>query len=181
MLEITRIQLCYPRKSAEYKTKQLVEFMDQKLNTLMHPELILANRYYRQLDEKQFFGKIYKGNKHILDIIKNMTWDLFHLRMLEVGCMVPSTPQADAFIPYMFTYDNKLFRVKDCYELDVLAICTASMERFPFYAHISEVQTFLTDVTTVEKGNARRSRHKSMDLLKLVSECEVATKEACLA
>ena len=176
MLEIARIQLCYPRKSAEYKIKQLVVFMDQKLNTLMYPELILANRYYRQLDEKQFFDKIYKGRNNILDTIKNMTWDLFHLRMLEVACMVPSVPKADIFIPYMFTYDKRLFRVKDCYELDALAICTESIERFPFYAHISEVRSFLRDVTSVEREEARRFRQTSMDLARLVSECETAVK-----
>ena len=180
LLEIARVQLSHHSDSTEKKMKQLCAFMDESLGLVMYPELILAKRYFDRGQNYSFFGRIQKGRKDIIESIQNMAWDLFHLRMLELGCAFPTAPHADFFIPYMFTYDKRLLEVKECYELEALAVNTKGYERFPFYAHMNEIAQFVKEISTLQKYEQRRERNLYMNFPQFVVNCEDALcKVAC--
>ena len=172
LMEMIKIQITMPAQSVNKKMQQLCNFMDESLGIMMYPELILAKRYFTEGQKLSFFGKIQRRRTDILKVIQNMTWDLFHLRMLEVGCMALTSPHADFFVPYLFTFDKRLRQIKNCYALDALAVNTKGLERFPFYAHMNEIFLFTQEVSTLERYERRRELNLKMDFPKFVEACE---------
>ena len=181
LLEIARIQLSHPSHSTEKKMKQLCTFMDESLGLIMYPELILAKRYFDHGQNFPFFGRIQKGRSDLIESLQNMAWDLFHLRMLELACVFPTSSRADFFIPYMFTYDKRLLQVKDCYALEALAVNTKGFERFPFYTHMNEITPFIEEISTPQKYEQRRGRNLYMDFPKFIVSCEDALRQVACA
>ena len=178
LLEIARIQLSHHSDSTEKKMMQLCNFMDKSLGLVMYPELILAKRYFDLGQSYSFFGRIQKGRNDVIESIQNMTWDLFHLRMMEFACAFPIVPYVDCFIPYMFTYDKRLLEVKECYELEALAINTKGHEYLPFYAHMNEIDLFVAEISTTKKYEQRRERNVTIDFPSFVANCENALRQA---
>lgn len=174
LMEMVKIQIATLGKSVEKKMMQLSAFMDESLGIMMYPELILAKRYFSEGQKLRFFGKIQKNRTDILEVIQNMTWDLFHLRMLEFGCIALTSTHADFFVPYMFTYDERLRQVKDCYALDALAVNAKGFERFPFYTHMDEIFPFIQEVSTQERHERRREQNSKMEFPKFIRDCERA-------
>ena len=112
------------------------------------------------------------GNVNILENIKNMVWDLFHLRMLEQGCAIRMNDKADVNIPYFCTYDRRLLNVKECYELKSMAINYRTGEKYPFYSKMEEIVEYLKEYGTQEQLVARTSRDSNVNLEKVIDLLE---------
>ena len=172
LLKMCYIQLENKSCSLSKKMYKLCDFMANEMCTMMQPELILAKRYFSQGQNCKFFGKIQKKNANIIADIKNMAWDLFHLRMLEIGCTIKMNPKADVNIPYFCTYDQRLLDIKDCYELCSLAINYRTGEKVPFYSNIKEIVDYLDKYGTEEQFVARVSKCHSIDIKEIVEKLE---------
>lgn len=168
LLKMCYIQLKHKTRSLEQKMIELCDFMNEELCVMMQPELILAKRYFEQGQKCTFFGKIQKNNDNIWGNIKNMAWDLFHLRMLEQGCAIRMNEQADVNIPYFCTYDRRLLNVKECYELKSMAINYRTGEKYPFYSKMEEIVAYLKEYGTQEQLVARISRGSNVNLEKVI-------------
>lgn len=168
LLKMCYIQLKHKTRSLKQKMIELCDFMNDELCVMMQPELILAKHYFEQGQKCTFFGKIQRNNDKILENIKNMAWDLFHLRMLEQGCAIRMNENADVNIPYFCTYDRRLLNVKKCYELKSMAINYRTGEKFPFYSKTEEIVEYLQECGTQEQLVTRISRRPNVTLGKVM-------------
>lgn len=172
LLKMCYIQLKFPHFSVGKKMDLLCEFMNLQLFTMLQPELILAKQYFQHGQDYYFFGKVQKGRTDVVKIIKNMAWDLFHMRMLEAGCAYKSSKKSDVFVPCFFTYDKRLHQVKECYELKSMAINNKTYQRFTFYAKTDEIVEYIKKYSTAEKLLERNANRSTVNVDKLIKELE---------
>lgn len=172
LLKMCTIQLSNPARSLDEKMEELCRFMNEKLSLIYFPELILAKRYFERDRRYSFFGKIICGRKDLLDTVKNMAWDLTHLRNLESECSILTKEGADVYIPFFYTFDKRLLEVKGCYELSALAINYNTDERYAFYAHEDEIVKYVERFGSRKEIKKRTKLRKKLNILDLVKECE---------
>ena len=111
LMEMCIIQIEHPNYSVDNKMKLLCTFMNNEVCRILYPELILAKQYFEKGQGYSFFGKIQKGRNDLLKTIHNMTWDLLHLRTLEIDFTVNPISISDINIPF-FSH-----MIKDCWKL----------------------------------------------------------------
>lgn len=160
LLKMCYIQLTHPSLSVDKKMENICEFMNSTVSQMLYPELILAHNFFQKGQRYNFFGKIQKGRSDIIQSIKNMAWDLFHLRMLEVDCGFKNHNEANAVIPCFFTYDERLKNIRDCYALKGIAINEKTHESTPVYANITQIIPYITKYSN-EINVIRRANHRS--------------------
>lgn len=172
LLKMCNIQLKHKNRSLKQKMIELCDFMNVELCVMMQPELILAKYYFEQGQNCLFFGKIQRNNEKVLDNIRNMAWDLFHLRMLEEGCTIRMNNKADVNIPYFCTYDQRLLNVKSCYELKSMAINYRTGEKTPFYSKTEEIFEYIQEYGDEKQLFARMNRRTEVQIENLIARLE---------
>ena len=118
----------------------------------------------------RFFGKIQPRNKNVLYHLKNMAWDIIHLRFLDYSSTYFDFRKADALIPYFYTYDKHLQEIRSCYTLKVLAMNPKTHAMIPIYAFDDEVFELVKEYMTFEKHQERMQIAADCELL--VQTCE---------
>lgn len=170
LLKMSCIQLTHGKWPLEKKLSTLLEFMNNEMCQIMQPELNLANLYFTDGSARGFFGKVHCGNMDILEQLKNMAWDLMHLRFMDYSCTMFNTKKGDVLIPYFFTYDRRLQHIRSCYSLKTLAIYTRSHAVIPIYAFDAGVLDLVKNHCTFEKHQERMS--KTVDFNQLIATYE---------
>ena len=170
LLKMSQIQLDHSKLLVEKKLKMFVEFITTKLCRIMQPEINLAKVYFSKGSRCGFFGKIHTSNKNVLEQLKNMTWDLMHLRFMDYSSMMFNAKKGDALIPYFFTYDKRLQDIRECYNLRALAINPYNYSVFTNYVMADGILDILQEYCTLEKHKERMSQKPNIDLL--IAECE---------
>ena len=170
LLKISQIQLEHSKLPLEKKISMFVEFIITKLCRMMQPELNLAKVYFSKGSSCAFFGKIHKGNKNVIEQLKNMTWDLMHLRFMDYSSMMFDAKKGDALIPYFFTYDKRLQDIRECYNLQALAVNPYNYSVIPVYDMADGLFDVLREHCTLEKHMERMKKNPNIDIL--ISECE---------
>lgn len=170
LLKMSLIQLQYNKLTTEEKMKMFVEYIATKLCRIMQAEINLAKLYFDEGSQCGFFGKIHVGNLKIIDQLKNMTWDLMHLRFMDYSSMFFDDKKGDALIPYFFTYDKRLQHVRECYSLQALAINKLSYSVVPIYTMSDGILEIVREYCTLEKHIERSSIIPNIDVL--ISQCE---------
>ena len=165
LLKMSQIQLEFSEQTADKKLKLFVEFMTTELCRIIPPEINLAQIFFTKGTGCGFFGKIQVGNHNVLDQLKNMTWDLMHLRFLNYSSTMFNSRKGDALIPYFFTYDRKLQGVRECYCLRALAINAKNQSLIPIYVVDDYIQNLLNECGTLEKHNARMQKEPDVEQL----------------
>ncbi len=170
LLKISQIQLEHSKLPLEKKISMFVEFIITKLCRMMQPEINLAKVYFSKGSNCGFFGKIHKGNKNVIEQLKNMTWDLMHLRFMDYSSMMFDAKKGDALIPYFFTYDKRLQDIRECYNLQALAVNPYNYSVIPVYVMADGLFDVLREHCTLEKHMERMKKNPNIDIL--ISECE---------
>ena len=170
LLKMSQIQLEHSKLLVEKKLEMFVEFIANKLCRMMQPEINLAKVYFSKGSGCGFFGKIHMGNKNALVQLKNMTWDLMHLRFMDYSSLMFDAKKADVLIPYFFTYDKRLQDIRECYNLQALAINPYNYSVFPIYVMVDGIQDILKEHCTFGKHKERMSKKPNID--SLIAECE---------
>lgn len=170
LLKMSQIQLEYSKLSLEKKLDMFFEFVTSKLCRMMQPEINLAKVYFAKGSSCGFFGKIHIGNKNVLQQLKNMTWDLMHLRFMNHSSVMFNSKKGDALIPYFFTYDKRLLDIRECYNLRALAINTRNYSVLPIYVMEDGLQETIKKYCSFEKHKERMNQTPNIDLL--ITECE---------
>ena len=171
--KMSEIQLTHSKWPLEKKMNALLEFMNNEACRMMQPELNLAKLYFTDGNAHGFFGKIHSANKNILEQLKNMAWDLMHLRFMDYSCTMFNSKKGDVLIPYFFTYDRRLQHIRSCYSLKTLAINTRSHAVIPIYAFDAGVLDLVKNHCTFEKHQERMS--KTVDFNQLIATYEHKT------
>lgn len=170
LLKMCSIQLSCTQSSLDDKIKILVDFMSSKMHRMLHPELNLAKIYFDKGHTCGFFGGVYKKDKDIIKTIKNMAWDIFHLRMINEGAIFYTDESADVLIPYFYTYDRRLNDIKLCYSVRALVINDKTKEVLPFYYLGKDTLDSIKSCSTFKKYLERSTVELDMEVL--IAECE---------
>ena len=93
------------------KIEKFMDFMDTKLGAMFDRESVIAFEYFRTGQNLRFFGRIQKNNPKILKEIRNMAWDLFHVRITELGFVFKGQEGARYFFPAILTFDKNLIEI----------------------------------------------------------------------
>lgn len=170
LLKMSQIQLEHSKMPVEKKLQVFIDFIVTKLYRMLQPEINLAKVYFTMGSSCGFFGKIHIGNKNILKQLKNMTWDLMHLRFMDYSSMFFNVQKGDALIPFFFTYDKRLLDIRECYNLQALAINPYNYSTIPLYTVADGILDIIKEHCTLEK-HAKRMQ-QTPDIEPLILECE---------
>lgn len=170
LLKMSQIQMGNAQLPIDQKMKLFLEFMTTRICRVMQPEINLAKLYFTDGGARGFFGKIHVRNKDLLGPLKNMTWDLMHLRFMDYSSTMFNTRKSDVLIPYFFTYDRRLQHIRSCYSLQTLAINTKNHAVIPIYAFGEGVLELVKEQCTYTKHQERMG--KTVDVDQLIAECE---------
>lgn len=133
LMAIVWIRLKYIKSPVDKQFENLCEIFGNELHDYAIPELSMAYDFYNSSERTaKFFKKIQLNAPDLIDKIKNMSWDLFHIRSSMRQCLVKQEG-SDLLVPYIATYDDGLSKILEYYQLDALAVCTRTKEMFPYY------------------------------------------------
>lgn len=174
MLAICFVQLQYPKLTAKQKLEMLFSLLDIDSYELCRPMTELAYDYYKGCGGEYFFRKIQSKAKNIVKEIKNMAWDIFHLKSLEWEYVLYDSI-ADINIPYFCTYDAGILEeLKKYFELDALAVCSRTKETFPFYHYKHLPEDIERRYFNHEEEIKRKTNTNECDFKKIIEKYELA-------
>lgn len=134
LLKMACIQAQLPSAAVENKVQAFLEFCDSRLATMNSRETAVAREYFERGQGLPFFGKIQRGSKNnVLDSLRNMAWDLWHIRQLEEALTFQLTKEARYFFPALLTFDKRFIEIIDLYPLKACAFKADSGYPLPFY------------------------------------------------
>ncbi len=172
LLVICYVHLEHHKKSHETKLNILCEIFDKELFYFPIAELELAYDFYKFPNTLKFFNGIQFNTKNILSTIKNMAWDIFHLKMLIRSCSF-NDEMSDLLIPLFCSYDNNLIKeILPYFKLDAIAICKRTKEMFPLYHKHSLRDRFENTYLSLESKLNRKNKAKYINILNLIKQFE---------
>jgi hypothetical protein len=115
------------------KVLTLLDFMANDIKAMDICLLEISAIYFLKKQGLSFFGKVQKRNDKILETIKNLSWDIFHLRYQEFLLSIKPVKRADANLVLFCTMDKKLLEIKEIIKLKAVAYNSKTLNYYPFY------------------------------------------------
>ena len=134
VLVIAYVYLKSP-KSPKRQFENLCRTFRDELNDYAIPELSMAYDFYYH-HNVSFFNCIQKSTKNMISKLRNMSWDICHIRNLYENSL--ALYGGDLCIQYFCTFDDNLVGVLKYFELEALAVCKRTKETIPYF-HINNV------------------------------------------
>ncbi|RJP62545.1 MAG: hypothetical protein C4543_01815 [Ignavibacteriales bacterium] len=119
------------------KIIKLIDFMANDIKAMDICLLEIAAVYFVKKHNLTFFGKLQKGMKDIVDIIRNLSWDIFHLRYQEFLLSVKPVKGIDVNLVLFCTLDKRLTEIQEIIKLKAIAYNTKTGNYYPFYQNES--------------------------------------------
>ncbi|MCK9544410.1 MAG: hypothetical protein M0R03_20520, partial [Novosphingobium sp.] len=164
------------KKETRKKVTELMDFQSYHLKAIDIGLTEIAIAYFRLKQKLSFFGKIQKGRTDLIDTVKNMAWDLFHLRFQNLSTGLPHIKGADVTLSLMCSIDKRLLEIRKYMRLKMLAYDKRNFNIFPFYEKDELKKTLSKDeIIKYFSGDEhyRRLEEKAkLDLDLLASEVE---------
>ena len=134
LIKMATIQLKSPSTSVGKKMADFLEFCHSNLATMGAREAAVARAYFTRGQQLTFFGKIQrKSENDILKLLRNMAWDMWHVRQLELLLTRKPERQARYFFSALLTFDAKFIEIMDLYPLKACAFKIGSAQPLPFF------------------------------------------------
>jgi len=169
--------------------KYIIKFMDEKLNAIMLREFVIAINYFNFEKEK---NKKFKGTneRHKYEIfnklnvkikadffknINNVAWDFTLVRQLEMYFSSKPNPNADFFIPFLFTYDKGLQEVMKMFYCKDFLIFHKDKRTIPIPNNIntSKFAEYGIEKYFTEQAHINRMDNKNIDYEKIFEELKL--------
>jgi len=131
MLKIALLNLS--NLNRKNKVIELIDFMANDIKAMDICLLEIAAVYFVKKQNLSFFGKLQKGKQDIIDTIKNLSWDIFHLRYQEFLLSVKPVPDIDVNLVLFCTLDKRLIEIQEIIKLKAIAYNTKTGNYYPFY------------------------------------------------
>lgn len=147
LLKIVLIQLTKPSETSDKKLLELLDFCDLVINRMLLREIVIASKYFKIGQNLAFFGKIQKGRQDLLDKVKNMAWDLYHIAEMERTIAIGFGSEANYFMASFLTFDKGLIELLQLYKIDAMGFSQNSMEIVP----VADIEKCID--STVDKDN----------------------------
>lgn len=185
LLKMVLLQLSRGSDKIEEKLLDFLGFMDAELSAIFFRETVIARRYFERGQELKFFSKIQKKKSDLIESLRNMAWDLLHIRNMELALTLRPNESACVLVPAFLTFDKRLIEIIDIYPLSSCAF-GPSLPPLPFprldWVHqIAEsfpcVRNFANSLFEPHRRKARESASKTSSIKDLVNklEAEVAS------
>jgi hypothetical protein len=184
LLFMAILQLRWPgERHATMKLKEIIRFMDEKLNCMLMTMFALAAHWFHGDPRASILQPLQSRSPKVLIKARNIAWDIFHLIHLPTESAVPP-PSASFLIPFFLTFDRCLNSVMEvCGVRSMLITRDRSM---PFCVRATPVRPLLHELTADDEpflarhlsveANARRTEFldsgKRPDLLALTAGLE---------
>jgi MFS superfamily sulfate permease-like transporter len=131
MLKIALLNLSNSNK--KNKVIELIDFMANDIKAMDVCLLEIAAVYFVKKQNLLFFGKIQKGKQDIINTIKNLSWDIFHLRYQEFLLSVKPVGGIDVNLVLFCTLDKRLIEIQEIIKLKAIAYNIKTGNYYPFY------------------------------------------------
>lgn len=139
LLKMIIIELTYSRRKWEFKLDLFLRYLNYEVGLMVHREIIIAKEYFYKGHNLGFFKKINKNMKEPIKIIKNMAWDLFHIRNIERNKMAFSSNNI-YFVPCFLTYDKNLAEIVRLCSIKKMAINETKRSIVVCYDEMEEIR-----------------------------------------
>lgn len=167
LIKMAAIQLKSPSAGIGKKMSAFMEFCHLGLATMSLREVAVARAYFTSGFKLKFFGKIQKNSSNdILELLRNMAWDMWHVRQMEQSITLKPAKQARYFFPALLTFDHKFIEIMDLYPLKGCAFKVGDSQPMPFF----DGDAFRLIATDDEDGASAVKKYFSKDA--------IATREA---
>jgi len=133
LLKMVEIQFRSSGSGVDAKMEEFLEFLHGALSCMSAREIALARAYFERGQTLLFFGKVQRLRPKLFRHLSSMTWDLYHVRQLELALTLQVLPGARYFFPALLTFDKKFIEIIDLYPLKAVAFSESSRQIFPFY------------------------------------------------
>lgn len=128
--------------TVEEKIKELVDFQNRTIYRYCVPEMNIACELFEKGYDFTFFGILQNKREDIIKDIKNMSWDLFHLRNMEFTMSIMRNPKVDFIVPLMFSFDKKFNRLRKITKLRLFINDTKTLQYYPIYEENTVLKYF---------------------------------------
>ena len=141
-------------KSPSKQFQNLCRVFSEELNDYAIPELSMAYDFYYH-HNIAFLSCIQKSTKNLTSKIKNMSWDIFHIRNLYENSI--ALYGGDLCIQYFCTFDDNLVGIFKYFELEALAVCKRTSETIPYFhtnnVPLKMIKRYFNDITSKKTIN----------------------------
>jgi len=107
--------------SMSEKLRWLLQELETRVGRVPHRELMFAYRAFGAEPDPFFehnWPKNYNRSKNIVDLVRNMAWDISFYRILET--MATTTKRGEFFLPFFLTFDRRLAALHSIYSTRLL-------------------------------------------------------------
>jgi len=133
LLKMAAIQLKAPGNPPSKKMAAFAEFCHSTLSTMPAREITVAKAYFQRGKKYKFFNKVQKNNDNIIKVMRNMAWDMWHVRQLEQSFAQNPSDAARYFFPALLTFDQGLIEIMDLYRLKACAYNVKTCQPLPVF------------------------------------------------
>jgi hypothetical protein len=133
LLQIALIHLKHQTWPPLRRLRAYLDFCHIELATINVREGLLARQFFEQGQRFSFFRRVQRGCPDVIAELKNMAWDLFHVRYLESTMGQAQSSKSRYFFPALLTRDQGLIEVLDIGALRAIAFNGNSRETVPIY------------------------------------------------
>jgi len=182
LLQIALIQLTHRTWTPLRRLHAYLDFCHTELATINVREGILARQFFERGQDFRFFRRVQLGRPNVIAELKNMAWDLFHVRYLETRMGHVEADRARYFFPAILTQDKGLVEVLDIGALRAIAYNGNSWETVPIYdrdmVDIAHAESHLSHIFSPIAAHERDARRDAamQAIPSLIADLEVRVR-----
>lgn len=167
LFKILLIQKEMRNKSLESKLLALIEFAHNDMAFFCVREMLIAKRYFEEGSNFPFFNPIQPNNPTLMRDINGMTWDLFHVRYLELFLTIKDDGNFRYFFPAILTFDKRYIDLLKMNSIKIAIINTKKNKIQPvysldFYQEYSSVSQLIKEKIDFYFSDIMRDKRLSM-------------------
>ena len=171
------VLLNFEKKGTKEKLIELLKFEKEVTCTMDMVAINIAIAYWEQGTKLRFFGKVQKGRKDILNVLRNMAWDVFHWTQTLLDFKTTTRKGADINIPLFYSVDMRFLELSKIIKLKAVAIDKRKNITIP-HLESNRLREFLSDDELKEYfgPEALRQRNEKrgyVDTEKIYKELEI--------
>ena len=159
------------------KLIELLRFQNEVTCTSDMGFVNIGLAYWEQGTKLRFFGKVQKGKKNILNILRNMAWDIFHWMQTALNFKADPQKSACINIPMFYSVDSRFLELSKIIKLKAVAVDKTTNVTYPKF-ELNRLDKFLSfEEQKVHLGaEALRKRNENrgyVDTEKIYKELEI--------
>ena len=171
------VLLNFDKSKIREKLVELLRFQNEVTCTSDMCFVNISLAYWEQGTKLRFFGKVQKGKKNILSILRNMAWDIFH--WMQTALNFKGDPRKPAYIniPMFYSVDSRFLELSEIIKLKAVAVDKNTNVTYPKF-ELNRLDEFLSfEEQKVYLGaEALRKRNENrgyVDTEKIYKELEI--------